>query len=67
MSPAEANAAIASENEQAERGAKWSLFPPGFTYRPPIEQVCGCGKKHTGPFQNCPTCRAYNADRSNFK
>lgn len=48
-------------------GTAWLPMQGLGTYRPPIEQVCGCGKKHAGPFQDCPACRAYNADRSNFK
>ena len=40
------------------------LFPPGFVYRPPIENVCGCGAKHTGFFRNCPICQSAEAQRS---
>jgi len=39
------------------------LFPPGFIYRPPIEQICGCGRKHTGAFQSCGSCSAQQSQR----
>lgn len=66
MTATEANTAIAAENRDAERGAKWSLFPEGFTYCPPVENVCGCGAKHTGYFQACTICQADQSDRRNF-
>jgi len=38
--------------------ALWSLFPPGFTYRPPVEELCGCcGAKHMGASQTCSPCQ----------
>lgn len=63
MSPAQANTAIAAENRDAERGAKWSLFPAGFTYQPPIESLCSCGTKHTGHSHTCTTCQREDNQR----
>ncbi len=34
----------------------WSLFPPGFTYRPPVEDVCSMGHKHRGS-TGCSVCQ----------
>ena len=53
-------------NEQEELDA---ILPPGLMnllrtcplpdYQPPVEKVCGyCGKKHTGPFQACSSCKS---------
>ena len=36
--------------------ALWSLFPPGFTYRPPVEDVCSLGHKHNGS-TGCSVCQ----------
>jgi len=66
VSPTQANTALAAENLDAERGAKWSLFPAGFTYQPPIESMCPCGTKHTGYFRACPVCQSNESERSNF-
>ncbi len=63
MTPTQANTAIAAENLDAERGAKWSLFPPGFTYQPPIESLCPCGTKHTGSSYLCPICQREDNQR----
>jgi hypothetical protein len=63
MNAAESNNAIAGENLDAERGAKWSLFPPGFEYRPPIESLCPCGTKHTGHSRTCTTCQREDNQR----
>lgn len=27
-----------------------------FSYRAPIENVCECGRKHTGPLTTCSSC-----------
>ena len=49
-------------------GGAWLPMQGLGTYRPPIDEVCPtCGTKHASGFQTCPVCRAYNADRSNFK
>lgn len=39
------------------QSAEKPLFPPGFSYRPPVERVCICGAKHQGPWQVCSPCR----------
>lgn len=37
---------------------KYPLFPPGFTYRPPVESVCDCcGAKHMDGGYQCSPCR----------
>lgn len=55
MTTTEANNAIAAEN--AAGAQVKPLFPPGFTYRPPVEVVCGCGAKHTGSSRTCTICQ----------
>ncbi len=64
MTVTEANNAIAAENTVGTQ-IRDNLFPPGFSYRPPIENICGCGTKHTGSGRSCTVCTSEISSRDN--